>query len=248
MRRMVNTKILDLDMFLDMPATTRLLYYDLLARADDDGFITPKRVMRMTGASDNDLGVLKLKNFVHAWDDGVIVLLHWREHNHVKSDRYSPSDFYPRLKELKGIYALGAREDGSKLVTKRIHSGSKVVPQDRLGEGSVGEGSKTIKTTVIENEEVDQMRSLWKQHVQTTLRNHLAENMKAYKFLKGELGADLPQYLQAVRLIRADKYQKRALQGKLINFIGLKERLEEVEAYMQSRVDEKVTTSIKVYP
>ena len=139
MRRMVNTKVTDLDMFLDMPATSRLLYYDLLTRADDDGFITPKRVMRMTGAAENDLGVLIAKQFVYAWEDGVVVLLHWRDHNHVKSDRYVSSDFFPRLKDLKGIYVMGAREDGTKTEPKRVHSGSKVVPQDRVGKGRLGE-------------------------------------------------------------------------------------------------------------
>jgi hypothetical protein len=141
MRRMMNSKILDLDFFLDMPATARLLYYDLLARADDDGFITPQRVIRMTGASQDDLRVLHGKGFVHVWDDGVLVILHWREHNHVKNDRYVPSDFHARLRDVKGKYALGARETGSKSVPERIQSGSKMVPQDRIGKGREGEVS-----------------------------------------------------------------------------------------------------------
>ena len=37
-RRMVSLKVNDTDEFLDMSTSSRLLYYDLSMRADDDGF------------------------------------------------------------------------------------------------------------------------------------------------------------------------------------------------------------------
>ena len=44
-RRMFSKTIIDSDVFLDMPTSTRLLYYDLAMRADDDGFINnPKSI------------------------------------------------------------------------------------------------------------------------------------------------------------------------------------------------------------
>lgn len=139
-RRMVNTKIINNDQFLEMGASARLLYYDLLVRADDDGFITPLGVVRMTGAAIDDLKVLIAKKFIFQWNDGVIVLLHWREHNHVKNDRYISSDYSSRLKDVDGLYTLGARKS---LGTKRIQNGSKSVPQDRLGKDSINK--KKIK-------------------------------------------------------------------------------------------------------
>lgn len=36
-RRMFSLLVVDTDHFLDMPATARLLFYDLGMRADDDG-------------------------------------------------------------------------------------------------------------------------------------------------------------------------------------------------------------------
>ena len=54
-KRMYSMEIVGSDAFLDMPTSARLLYYDLGMRADDDGFInSPKSIMRMTGASDDD--------------------------------------------------------------------------------------------------------------------------------------------------------------------------------------------------
>ena len=58
-RRMFAKTIIDSDAFLDMPVTARLLYYDLAMRADDDGFVnSPKKIMRMIGASQDDLTIL----------------------------------------------------------------------------------------------------------------------------------------------------------------------------------------------
>ena len=52
-------KIVDSDAFLEMPLSTQCLYFHLNMRADDDGFIgNPKKIMRIIGASDDDLRLL----------------------------------------------------------------------------------------------------------------------------------------------------------------------------------------------
>ena len=64
-RRMFAKTIIDSDAFLDMPISARLLYYDLGMRADDDGFVnSPKKTMRITGASDDDMKLLIAKKFI----------------------------------------------------------------------------------------------------------------------------------------------------------------------------------------
>mgnify|MGYP000025804650 CR=1 FL=1 len=93
-RRMFSKSIIDSDLFLDMPATTQMLYFHLAMRADDDGFINnPKRIMRMIGASDDDMRILIAKQFVILFDSGIVVIKHWRIHNYIRSDRYKPSIF-----------------------------------------------------------------------------------------------------------------------------------------------------------
>ena len=50
-RRMFSIDIIDTDDFLAMPATARLLYYDMSMRADDEGFVgSAKKIMTFTGA------------------------------------------------------------------------------------------------------------------------------------------------------------------------------------------------------
>ena len=99
-RRMMSKKIIDTDNFLDMPQSTQCLYFHLLLRADDDGFIqSPKSIMRITGCKDDDLKLLIAKGFVIGFETGVIVIRHWRIHNYVQSDRYSKSE----LQEAKCV-------------------------------------------------------------------------------------------------------------------------------------------------
>ena len=92
-RRMFAKTIIDSDAFLDMPMSARLLYYDLAMRADDDGFInSPKKIMRFVGASMDDLNILAIRKFIIPFDNGVVVIKHWRIHNYIRKDRYSASD------------------------------------------------------------------------------------------------------------------------------------------------------------
>ena len=89
-RRMFAKTIIDSDAFLDMPMSARLLYYDLGMRADDDGFInSPKKIMRMIGASNDDVNILIARKFVIPFDSGVVVIKHWRINNYLRNDRYT---------------------------------------------------------------------------------------------------------------------------------------------------------------
>ena len=93
-RRMFAKTIIDSDAFLDMPISARLLYYDLAMRADDDGFInSPKKIMRIVGASDDDLKVLATKKFIIPFESGIVVIKHWKIHNYISKDRYTETKY-----------------------------------------------------------------------------------------------------------------------------------------------------------
>lgn len=102
-RRMFAKTIIDSDAFLDMPVTARLLYYDLAMRADDDGFInSPRKIMRIIGASQDDLTLLIAKKFIIPFECGVVVIKHWRIHNYIRKDMYHETKY----KEEKELLAL----------------------------------------------------------------------------------------------------------------------------------------------
>lgn len=115
--------IVDSDAFLDMPSSTQCLYFHLNMRADDDGFIgNPKRIIRLIGASEDDLKLLIAKNFVLTFENGVIVIKHWRMHNTLSKRRYRETQYIDEKKELllkaNGSYSFNSGNpiDDSKLV------------------------------------------------------------------------------------------------------------------------------------
>lgn len=142
-RRMFAKTIIDSDAFLDMSVTARLLYYDLSMRADDDGFVnSPKKIMRMIGASEDDLRMLAARKFIIPFENGVVVIKHWRIHNYIRKDRYNETT-YSEQKEL-----LELDENGSYRLIDNQRSTDGLPPVDqrltqvRLGKDRVGKDSK----------------------------------------------------------------------------------------------------------
>ena len=138
-RRMFAKTIIDSDVFIDMPMSARLLYYDLAMRADDDGFVnSPKKIMRFVGASMDDMNVLVAKQFIIPFESGVVVIRHWRVHNYIRKDTYKETP-YKVEKSLLGIdennsYTL-ENECPSTIRGQLVHEPS---TQDRLGKDRLG--------------------------------------------------------------------------------------------------------------
>ena len=123
-----------------MPVSSRDLYYQLAMRADDDGFIQPKLVMRTIGSDEDDLKVLVGKRFLLPFDGGVVVIKHWLIHNMIRSDRYKPTRFVEQKKTLfiKPNKAYTDKEPVG------LHSGNQMATQVRLGEVRLGKESKHL--------------------------------------------------------------------------------------------------------
>ena len=132
-RRMFARTVVNSDIFLDMPAATRALYFHLGMEADDDGFLNnPKGLVRYFGASQDDLKMLISKGFVIPFESGAIVIRHWKQSNYIQKDRYRPTkctEEMNRLTVLNGVYSMD---------TERIQSVSVMDTQDRIGKDRIG--------------------------------------------------------------------------------------------------------------
>ncbi len=85
---MFSLKIVDSDLFLDMPLSSQCLYFHLSMRADDDGFVdNPKKIIKIIGANEDDLISLITKGFVIVFERGIIVITHWKINNYISNDR-----------------------------------------------------------------------------------------------------------------------------------------------------------------
>src|SRR4051812_45689416 len=108
-RRMFSAQIVTSDEFLEMPLTSQALYFHLGMSADDDGFVSPRKILRMTGAGEDDLKVLVAKHFVIPFNSGVIVITHWKQNNYLRNDRYTPTIYKDEMNHLstsQGVYHL----------------------------------------------------------------------------------------------------------------------------------------------
>lgn len=132
-RRMFSKSIIGSARFLLMPATSRLLYYDLGMQADDDGVVEAFSVMRTTGAAEDDLRVLASKGFVHILNDELVTYItDWNRNNYIQKDRYHPSIYKKLLVQI-------ANESG--MDTECIQTVSKMDTQVRLGKDRLGKDS-----------------------------------------------------------------------------------------------------------
>jgi len=100
-RRMFSKDITEHDAFLDMPLSTQALYFHLGMQADDDGFVSPNRTVRMIGAQKDDMNLLVAKKFVLPFDDGVIVIKHWKINNYIQKDRYRATTHQDKVHKLE---------------------------------------------------------------------------------------------------------------------------------------------------
>lgn len=140
-RRMFSKKVTDSDAFIEMSSAAQALYFHLNQGADDDGFNNQIQIaMLKAHASTDDLKILMAKNFVIRFECGVIVIKHWRMHNTLRKDRYTPTNFQEELRQL-GLKDNGAYTIGCQSVSERLPDGCPSIGKDRLVKDSVGEES-----------------------------------------------------------------------------------------------------------
>ena len=159
-KRMFSSNVIDSDAFLDMSPTARLLYYDMGMRADDDGFIdSPKKIMRIIGASDSDLKELIDNGFVLRFESGVIVIRHWYVNNRVRRDTYHETIYTEEksmlLLEKNNVYQLRNDSVTDTLqvcngIGSQIRGGEDRLEEDRLGEIRLGEGCACVREETSE--------------------------------------------------------------------------------------------------
>ena len=89
-RRMFSADVVCTDKFVEMPSSTQALYLQFGMKADDDGFVSsPKQIVRMVGAAEDDLKILVAKGFIIPFESGVIVISDWKTNNSIRKDRYT---------------------------------------------------------------------------------------------------------------------------------------------------------------
>ena len=213
-RRMFAKTIIDSDAFIEMPMSARLLYYDLGMRADDDGFVnSPKKIMRMIGASSDDMNILIMRKFIIPFDSGVVVIKHWRINNYLRSDRYTETQYVKEKEQLtlddKGKYHLG--------IPHGIPHG---IPTVSTGKDSIGKDSidkdNSINTNVFicetqksSHDDIQRVLDAWNSlsDVGITSVSRMSSNSQRYKWTVSrikEYGVD--EVIRAIENVRHSSF------------------------------------------
>lgn len=165
-RRMFSLKVVDTDSFLEMSASAQNLYFHLGMRADDDGFVSsPKKIMMMCNASDDDMKILIAKNFIIKMaTNGVSVVTHWHVNNLIRPDRYQETEYKEEksrleIKDRKYIQNLG--------IPFGIPNDNQMTTQYRVGKGSIDKNAEqALPLPFSLKEELEKIKKDSKRHIQ----------------------------------------------------------------------------------
>ena len=193
-RRMFSKRVVRSARFLKMPSSSRDLYWQLGIEADDDGIVEAFNVMRLIGASEDDLRVLVAKNFVQILNDDLVAYItDWNENNKIRADRKIDSIYKDLLLQLNPeVKLVEPRERADR---KRAGT-SQGQPMDRIGEVSIVEESigkeKLVKESVIEEKknlyfDNDNLESIFKEFLEVRKKLKAVNSDRAIKTLLNKL-------------------------------------------------------------
>lgn len=216
-KRMFTKKITESDAFLEMPATTQNLYFHLNMEADDDGFVnSPKKIMKLTNATEDDMKLLILKKFVIYFENGIIVIKHWRMHNLLRQDRYHPTQYQEEFKLLtldseNNYHLTGLSKNENDPQISWQPNGNQMATEDRLDKDSKDKNSKDIRhkhgqydNVLLTDEELEKLKAEFPNDYEQRIERvseYCASTGKSYK-----------NYLATIRnWARKDKPQENDL-------------------------------------
>lgn len=153
---MISKTVTQTQRFLRLPLEAQALYFHLIQNCDDDGVVEAFPIIRMIGASEDNLGLLVIKQFVKPLNDEMVYfVVDFHEQNTVRRDRYTPS-IYKDLLEQNAENLITDSDDttGKPLVNQTETNGTPNISKDNISKGKVSKGSsketqeeKTTTTT-----------------------------------------------------------------------------------------------------
>ena len=99
-KRMFDSEIINQDSFLDLPMEAKALYFLLGMEADDEGFVSPKKVLRLHGGSNDSLKILIAKNYIIPFETGVVVITDWKRNNYLNKNKVKETIYQEEKKQL----------------------------------------------------------------------------------------------------------------------------------------------------
>lgn len=113
-RRMMSSKILFADKFLGVEAREKVLYFYMIAQADDEGFVdNVESLKRVLGYRAERLENLEESGLIIRFKSGVVAIRHWHVHNSIPKSKYTPTIHLNEMRQLTlkdGVYYLRSEQ------------------------------------------------------------------------------------------------------------------------------------------
>ena len=146
-KRMFSHAIVRSDAFLSMPVSSRELYFQLGMDIDDRGYIAnAQSVMRLSGATQNDLDILLAKKFLLKRKEGLYLQKHFGINNWIRQDRFQETEYIEDLGTLfiekNGAYTENPKKGISVLNNGLgIPDGNQVTPQISISQTNLNQSN-----------------------------------------------------------------------------------------------------------
>jgi hypothetical protein len=148
-KRMFDRAIVDTDKFMDLPMSSKAMYFLLGMEADDEGFVSYKKVIRVHGGNEDDMRVLVAKNFLILFPTGVVVITDWHKNNYMDKNRMKLTEYVDEKSQLlseNGKYSINTD------VKRSLNNGSTRVEESSIVESSIEESSSKKLPPRIESD------------------------------------------------------------------------------------------------
>lgn len=97
---MFDSEIINQDSFLDISIGAKAIYFLLGIYADDEGFISPKKILRVYDGNDEMLKELVDAGYLISFDSGIVVITDWHRNNYLTPNRIKETIYVDERKEI----------------------------------------------------------------------------------------------------------------------------------------------------
>ena len=186
-KRMFDNDIINQDEFLELPSEAKALYFLLGMEADDEGFVAPRRVLRLHNINNDNLKILIAKGYLIPFESGVVVITDWKRNNYLDKNKIKSTIYVDEIKllnfdEEKQRYVLNVviptvkpELNQSLTEVKQKFTQYRVV-ENRVDENSIDENSSS--SSVSENlydSNVEEIQRVMIETIGTTNINNIME-------------------------------------------------------------------------
>lgn len=99
-KRMFDRAIIETDHFLNVSLSAKAIYFLLGMEADDEGFVSPLRIVRLYGGEPGDIKNLIDAGLIIPFKSGVVVITDWNQNNWLDGRRIKPTQYQNEKKML----------------------------------------------------------------------------------------------------------------------------------------------------